>query len=145
MFVAHFPLLSRITVSLLTLCGAMAAPSVRAGQDPIMVVGESIGNDFSIDLSFGTGGYTIVNYNDADGTDDEGLRITAADDGGYWLIGMHAPDSGGQKVAISKLDANGVVETSFGNGGKIAVATDVTLIQNSHGWIRETSVGGELR
>lgn len=109
---------------------ALPISFARAEQDPITVIGESIGNDLGIDLSFGDTGYTVVNYNDANGTDDEGLRITPADDGGFWLIGMHAPDQGGQLVAISKLAASGLIDPSFGDGGKVAVATDVTLISD---------------
>src|SRR6185312_13250719 len=116
MIVSHLSLPSRLTAAVcripafvaavLGACLNFSASPAHADQPPIVVSGQSIGNDFSIDLSFGDTGYTIVNYNDANGTDDEGLRITAADGGGYWLIGMHAPDSGGQTVAISKLDAD---------------------------------------
>jgi hypothetical protein len=124
---------SRGTCALaLAFASAIATPfsTAYAEQDPLTVVGESIGKDLGIDLSFADNGYTIVNYNDGSGTDDEGLRIVPADDGGYWLIGMHAPDDGGQLVAISKLAPSGFIDPSFGDGGKVAVGTDVTLISD---------------
>lgn len=111
-------------------CAAASSTFAAADQDPISIVGQSIGNDLSIDLSFGDTGYTIVNYNDADGTDDEAVRIVPADDGGYWMIGFHAPDQGFQSVAISKLAPSGLVDPTFGDGGKITAATDVNLISD---------------
>ena len=109
-----------------TCFAAFAATPASSG-----VVGTSIGTDLVVDPTFGDAGYTVVNYNDDYGTWDESVRVRAAADGGYWLIGFHRPDSGDDRVAISKLDADGHVDASFGDGGKIAVATGLTWVRDA--------------
>src|SRR5262245_14605540 len=103
-------------------CAFAATPGVNG------VVGTSIGTDLTVDATFGDDGYTVVGYNDDYGVWDESVRVRAADDGGFWLIGFHRPDSGDDRVAISKLDADGHVDASFGVAGKIAVATGLTWV-----------------
>jgi uncharacterized delta-60 repeat protein len=95
------------------------------------VVGTSIGTDLLVDPTFGDQGYTVVSYNDDYGTWDESVRVRRADDGGFWLIGFHRPDSGSDRVAISKLDADGHVDASFGTGGKIAVDTGLSWVRDA--------------
>ena len=97
-----------------------AAGAVASAPVPDGVVGTSIGSDLVIDSTFGDDGFTVVNYNDDYGTWDESVRLRAADGGGYWLIGFHRPDTGSDRVAISKLDSAGHLDTSFGTGGKLA-------------------------
>jgi len=95
------------------------------------LVGTSIGNDLAIDAAYGTNGSTIVNFNDAEGTWDEPLRVIAADDGGLTLLGFHRIDAGGDRFAIAKLDASGVPDPSFGNGGQMLATTGVTYIADA--------------
>jgi uncharacterized delta-60 repeat protein len=95
------------------------------------VVGTSIGSDLVVDPTFGEEGFTVVSYNDDYGVWDESVRIRAADDGGYWLVGFHRPDSGDDRVAIAKLDSDGNIDASFGTGGKIAVATGLTWVRDA--------------
>ncbi len=95
------------------------------------VVGTSIGSDLVVDATFGDQGYTVVNYNDDYGTWDESVRVRSADDGGFWLIGFHRPSSGDDRVAISRLEADGHIDTTFGVGGKIAVATGLTWVRDA--------------
>jgi uncharacterized delta-60 repeat protein len=95
------------------------------------VVGTSIGTDLLVDATFGDEGYTVVSYNDDYGVWDESVRVRSADDGGFWLIGFHRPESGDDRVAISKLDADGHDEAAFGAGGKIAVATGITWVRDA--------------
>jgi uncharacterized delta-60 repeat protein len=110
---------------------AASAGSVEAtAPTPYGVVGTSIGADLAIDPSFGEEGFTVVSYNDDYGVWDESVRLRAADDGGYWLIGFHRPSSGDDRVAISKLDADGHLDESFGTLGKIAVATGLTWVRD---------------
>ncbi len=105
---------------------AVAVPlQVHAG-----VVGTSIGGDLVVDTTFGDQGFTVVNYNDDYGVWDESVRIVAAEDGGFWLFGFHRPSSGDDRVAISKLDADGTIDPSFASGGKIAVATGLTWVRD---------------
>jgi uncharacterized delta-60 repeat protein len=98
---------------------------------PYGVVGTSIGTDLMVDPTFGDKGYTVVNYNDDYGTWDESVRVRAADGGGFWLIGFHRPDTGDDRVAISKLDADGRLDGSFGAGGKLAIATGLTWVRDA--------------
>jgi uncharacterized delta-60 repeat protein len=107
-------------------CLASASSPVANG-----VVGTSIGSDLTVDASFGEAGFTTVSYNDDYGVWDESVRLRAADDGGYWLIGFHRPDSGDDRVAISKLDANGHLDAGFGTDGRITVATDLTWVRDA--------------
>ena len=111
----------------LALAGVSVAsvPSALAG-----VVGTSIGADLALDGTFGDQGFTVVSYNDDYGVWDESVRIAAAENGGFWLFGFHRPSSGDDRVAISKLDANGVLDPSFGEGGKIAVVTGLTWVRD---------------
>jgi uncharacterized delta-60 repeat protein len=108
-----------------------AAAAVASAPGTDGVVGTSIGSDLVIDSTFGEGGFTAVNYNDEVGVWDESVRLRAADGGGYWLIGFHRPDTGSDRVAISKLDANGHLNTAFGSGGKIAVNTGLTWVRDA--------------
>lgn len=117
-----------VVVSWFTLCGSAAFAST---QDVNGVVGTSIGTDLLVDPTFGDQGYTVVNYNDDYGTWDESVRVRADDNGGFWLIGFHRPDSGDDRVAISKLDADGHIDTSFGDAGKITVATGLTWVRDA--------------
>lgn len=98
---------------------------------PRNVAGISIGSDLTVDTSFGTGGYTVVNYNDAEGTWDEAVRVTAADGGGFWLIGFHRTGAHADRVAISKLDKDGVIDPSYGVGGKLLSPTGVSLVKDA--------------
>ena len=118
------------------LIGMLAAPlacvaAVASNPAPSGVVGTSIGSDLVVDSGFGEQGYTVVNYNDANGTWDESVRVRSADDGGYWLIGFHRPDTGDDGVAISKLDADGHVDSSFGTDGKILIDTGLTWVRDA--------------
>jgi len=104
-----------------------AAPSV-----PRDVVGISIGSDLLVDSSFGDAGYTVVNYNDAEGTWDEAVRVIAGDGGGSWLVGFHRTNGAdADRLAISKIDANGLIDPSYGTGGKLLVPTSVNLIHDA--------------
>jgi len=102
-----------------------AAPTAPSG-----VVGVSIGTDLMVDSRFGDDGYTVVNYNDDGGTWDEAVRVIAADDGGLWLVGFHRTDASGDFLAISKLDANGVIDAAYGVDGKLLATTGVNLIHD---------------
>lgn len=98
---------------------------------PHAVIGVSIGTDLTVDTSFGDAGYTVVNYNDDDGTWDEAVRVIAADDGGFWLVGFHRTNADADRLAISKLDAHGVIDLAYGVDGKMLVPTGVNLIRDA--------------
>jgi uncharacterized delta-60 repeat protein len=96
------------------------------------VVGQSIGTDLGVDAAYGGGlGYTVVNYNDADGTWDEVVRLIAADGGGTWMVGFHRTDATGDRVAISRLDASGALDPAYGSGGKQLADTGIGQIRDA--------------
>ena len=123
--------MNKLGVCLGVLLTASAASVEAAGPVPSGVVGTSIGSALAMDRSFGEEGFTVVSYNDDIGVWDESVRIRAAADGGYWLIGFHRPDTGDDRVAISKLDADGNIDASFGTDGKIAVPTGLTWVRDA--------------
>lgn len=110
---------------------AQPAVSQTLPATPQNVVGISIGSDLTVDTRFGDGGYTTVNYNDDEGTWDEAVRVIAAEGGGFWLVGFHRTDANADRVAISKLDPDGVIEPSFGVGGKLLVPTGVSMVKDA--------------
>jgi len=107
------------------------SPAAAVPATPDGVVGISIGSDLTVDTGFGDQGYTVVNYNDADGTWDEAVRVIAADDGGSWLVGFHRTDANADRIAISKLHAGGRLDPSWGAGGKMLVDTGVNLTHDA--------------
>src|SRR4051794_20821551 len=121
----------KLAFMLVTSLGAYTGAVTASTAGTNGVVGTSIGTDLVVDQTFGDQGYTVVNYNDDYGTWDESVRIRAAADGGYWLIGFHRPSSGDDRVAISKLDADGRIDATFGTGGKITVATGLTWVRDA--------------
>ena len=98
---------------------------------PHGVVGVSIGSDLTVDASFGDQGYTVVNYNDDEGTWDEAVRVIPADGEGFWLVGFHRTDASADRLAISKLDADGRLDGSFGTDGKMLVDTGISFIRDA--------------
>ncbi|MBA8882292.1 hypothetical protein [Dokdonella fugitiva] len=108
-----------------------AAAAFTAAPTRADVIGTSIGTDLVVDSSFGTtGGYTVVNYNDDAGTWDEVVRLIPADGGGTWMTGFHRTDANGDRFAIARLDANGVLDPSYGDGGKRLADTAINLIRD---------------
>jgi uncharacterized delta-60 repeat protein len=95
------------------------------------VVGVSIGTDLMVDTRFGDQGYATVNYNDDGGTWDEAVRVLPAEDGGFWLVGFHRTDASADRLAFSKLDADGRLDLSFGTGGKMLVDTGISFIRDA--------------
>jgi len=110
------------------LAAALAA-SLAAHAD---VVGTSIGTDLMVDAGYGTsGGYTVINYNDADGTWDEAVRLLDGGDGTVWVVGFHRLDATGDRVAIARLDANGVPDPTYGAGGSLLADTGVGQVRDA--------------
>lgn len=116
-----------VTIASLFAC-VLASPPALAGGG---VAGVSIGTDLTVDPTFGEQGFTVVNYNDDYGVWDEGLRLLPADGGGYWLAGFHRAQSGPDRFAYARLDADGRLDTSFGVGGKMVVQTGIYLIRDA--------------
>jgi hypothetical protein len=109
---------------------APLAPDVRerllAGFAPT----GTASNDLVLDSTFAGSGLEEIDFNDATGADDEAFRIFQRSDGGYWLLGFHRPTdlTANDEMAIYKMNADGTGDTSFGNGGKLALASDLFAI-----------------
>ncbi|MBO9662768.1 hypothetical protein [Dokdonella sp.] len=95
------------------------------------VVGVSIGADLTVDAGFGDQGYTVVNYNDDGGTWDEAVRVIPAQGDGFWLVGFHRTDASADRLAISKLDADGRLDPSFGTEGKTLIDTGISYVRDA--------------
>lgn len=107
----------------------VVATSLPAFAD---VVGQSIGADLTVDAAFGGGlGYTVVSYNDADGTWDEAVRLIPADGGGTWMVGFHRTDATGDRIAIARLDADGALDPTYGSGGKQFADTGIGQVRDA--------------
>ena len=115
-------------VPLFAVALAFAADRVQ----PSDVVGTPIGTDLMLDAGFGDAGSTIANFNDADGTWDEPVRVAAAADGGSWVLGFHRPASfGDDGFAIVKLRADGTPDPAYGSNGQALAAAGVTYINDA--------------
>jgi uncharacterized delta-60 repeat protein len=122
--------LSTAMGSLLALIASPAAFCAALPVTPQGVVGVSIGTDLTVDARFGDGGYTVIDYDDDEGTQDEAVRLLPADDGGSWLLGFHRTEVAADRFAIAKLDADGRLDASYGLGGHMLVPTDVSYIRD---------------
>lgn len=66
-----------------------------------------------IDTTFGTDGKTLVDF----GSDDEAFSVLPQSDGGLLVVGRSVV-GGNAKLAVTRLNAAGVVDTAYGTGGK---------------------------
>lgn len=98
---------------------------------PLGGVGESIGTDLVLDRAFGEDGLIAVSYNDGADILDEAVRVAAADDGGYWLVGFHRTAATGDQIAISKFDVDGQPDLSYGDGGRTLSPTEADFLNDA--------------
>jgi len=70
-------------------------------------------SDGSLDASFGAGGMVVSNL----GMDDETIRALSMDGDGNIL----AAGNGGGDFLVARYSSSGVIDSSFGNGGKVFV------------------------
>lgn len=73
-----------------------------------------------LDPSFGVGltGRTTVNFDEGGTNADVGKRVLRRADGRLVLVGEVATATG-KRLGLARLNANGTLDTSFGNGGTI--------------------------
>ncbi|WP_299979924.1 DUF4347 domain-containing protein [uncultured Pseudoteredinibacter sp.] len=77
------------------------------------VVVARLNDDGSLDSSFGSSGYTQVDFADAD---DYARDVIVQPDGSIIVVG-----EAGRDVGVIKLDSTGLLDPSFGNGGKLSI------------------------
>lgn len=85
-------------------------------------------NDLLPDPAFGSAGSRSYFFDDAAGNVEAALRLFPAADGGYWLAGWHGGASATRYLAIAKLQADGSYDTSYGAGGRKAIATTMLSV-----------------
>ena len=73
--------------------------------------------DGTVDTSFGSGGKTIINING----DDRAFAVAVDSVGGIIVAG--STTFAGTHIAVVRLGADGVLDTSFGTGGKVIIPT----------------------
>jgi uncharacterized delta-60 repeat protein len=96
--------------------------------------------DGSLDTSFGTAGVASVSFQ---GTNDTPSSVALLSSGQILVAGSSTVAGGGSEFAIALFDANGALDTTFGNGtGKVltSFAAGSTDIANAV----VTGVGGEF-
>ncbi|MGI0484176.1 FG-GAP-like repeat-containing protein [Pantanalinema rosaneae CENA516] len=72
--------------------------------------------DGTLDTTFGAGGKLITDFNSSDDNKGYSLQIDAS---GRLLIAGSALISGKRDVAVVRYTATGILDTSFGSGGKV--------------------------
>ncbi|MCV6621758.1 MAG: DUF4347 domain-containing protein, partial [Cellvibrionaceae bacterium] len=77
------------------------------------VVVARLNADGSLDSSFGSSGYSQVDFADAD---DYARDVIVQPDGSIIVVG-----EAGRDVGVIKLDSSGLLDPSFGSGGKLSI------------------------
>ncbi len=80
-----------------------------------------LNEDGSLDIGFGLGGYTLVDY--ADGREDMALAMATQTDGKILLAG-YINDETGSIPSIYRFTENGFLDDTFGNGGLATVPVE---------------------
>lgn len=110
----------------------LAGPAQGASTpEPRGGVGISIGTDLVVDTGFGEDGFITVDYNDAEGIQDEAVRVFATEEGGSWLLGYHRTGEFADRLAIAKFDAHGQPDADYGVGGRTLSETGVSFINDA--------------
>lgn len=121
-----------------SLCPASAAEIAQPASAVPTVLDAVATTDLDLDTTFGSGGWTIADFNDANGMLDQGMRtfsrctrvngvcqfpVTYS----YYLVGKHAGGPNWSAV-VARLDENGFPIASFGSGGKLTVPTSMRVM-----------------
>ncbi|HET7778473.1 MAG TPA: delta-60 repeat domain-containing protein [Rudaea sp.] len=78
----------------------------------------------TVDTGFGTSGWTYVAYDQGGSQLDQGDAI-AVDSQGRIIVAGYFQGPQSQDIAVVRLSGNGILDSSFGTGGRVAVAFDV--------------------
>ena len=96
-----------------------------AAQRPVPAGGPEQGGAFNangtLDTTFGTNGYTVVNF----GSTFPFISAIAIDPAGRIVVAGDAQfsNSGPDAMAVARLTANGMLDTTFGSGGSTVITT----------------------
>ncbi|KYC42820.1 hypothetical protein WA1_11880 [Scytonema hofmannii PCC 7110] len=99
--------------------------SVAIQSDGKIVVAGSIGSDFilvrynfngTIDTSFGNGGRTVTSISMST---DRAYKVVIQSDGKIVVVGEAQNSNNLYDFAIARYDSNGILDTTFGDGGKV--------------------------
>ena len=123
--------LARMLALAVMAIGASLPAHAGSANEPRGGVGLSIGTDLVVDRGFGDDGLIAVSYNDGADILDEAVRVAAADDGGYWLVGFHRTAATGDLLAISKFDADGQPDLAYGDGGRTLSPTEADFLNDA--------------
>ena len=117
---------------------------IQQADGKLVVVGASASGYFkfglarfdtngALDASFGTGGTLQVTVGVGAATEDKAFSVVQQADGKLVMAG-YSWDAGNYEYSVARVDANGVLDTSFGTGGKIilpvAAGTGTDIAQN---------------
>jgi len=126
-----------LLLSALMLATASAAAADKAdparvlGTEDLQPQGSITISDLLADSTFQGSGSRTLDFNDANGNYDLGLRVFRAADGGYWVAGQHsAGGTSAIQLAIAKLKADGTLDGSYNGSGRKTFATDLTSLRD---------------
>ncbi len=107
------------------------APALMLGTEELLPQGSIAISDLLADATFVGSGSRTVDFNEASAKYDIGLRVFRANDGGYWIAGLHsAGGSSAIELAIAKLTSSGSLDTSYNTTGKKTFTTDLTTLRD---------------
>jgi hypothetical protein len=89
------------------------------------LVGTSIGSDFLPDPTFGAAGSVLMPF--------AGATVRIIKDAGYWWLGSYLPFIGSdeEQLVIVRLDANGMPDPAFGDGGSLVAGDDLWTVSDA--------------
>lgn len=111
---------------------------VRGSEEPLPQGSIAI-RDLSADPEFVGSGGRNVDFNEASARHDVGLRVFRANDGGYWLAGLHgAGGASAIQLAIAELTSTGSLDTGCNTTGTNTLTTGLTSL-------RDVAIGPPIR
>jgi uncharacterized delta-60 repeat protein len=87
-------------------------------------------SDGSLDATFGTDGKVQIDFATSY---DETSALALQPDGKIIVAGRATPNDGSDDFGLIRLDANGALDTAFGNGGKVATDFGSAFLEQATG------------
>jgi uncharacterized delta-60 repeat protein len=89
---------------------------VIAGESSYAFLAARYNSNGTLDTTFGNGGHTLVNFSF---NWDHGRDVVLQPDGRIILVGIAEVNSPYDSFAVARLNSDGSLDQSFGNGGKV--------------------------